>query len=733
MAEQRGAASAAELEAILAVIPDIYFRVDAQNIIRSYAAGRSSRLYVAPELFLNRRLDEVLPRDTAALLTDGLQRARAHRTAVRIAYTLPMPAGDMPFVADLHPLDSGDVVAVVRDESAAQAAARTREELEHLRQIVPSAVFTVDREKRITSWNRRAEEITGFAAAEMLGQPCTLFAEQPCRDGCGLFDDGVPKPIHGRQCRIRTRDGQQRKISKNVDVLRDAQGAVCGGIESFDDVTDLHTAREQVAALQRETEAILARIPVGVWLKDRAGVLLHCNAAAAALHGMTPAQMQGRTFAELMPERAARAQAQDAQVLQGGEPLTVVEEQQWQGRTRWVYIEKVPYRDGTGTITGVLSVTQDITATREAEERVRRSEERYRRIIETARDAVLLFGTADDTVVAANPRAALLLRTPAGALCGSSWRTWFDPTALPALAAAVTAGGGLATGVQARPAAGDPVPVEVSLTVVADGGQNLAVAFIRDVSERTAAETEVARYRDHLEEMVTVRTAELARVNRELEAFAYSVAHDLRAPLRAIDGYGQALSEDHAAALPAEAQHYLARIRSGAQRLGRIIDDLLDLSRVARHELRQETVDLSALAHEVVRELQAAQPERVVTVELTDGLQAQGDPRLLRLLLQNLLDNAWKFTGRTAAARITFTADADHGTVRYTVADNGAGYDPRYAEKLFQPFQRLHRDDEFPGTGIGLPVAQRIVHRHGGEITATGAPGTGAAFTFTLG
>ena len=229
------------------------------------------------------------------------------------------------------------------------------------------------------------------------------------------------------------------------------------------------------------------------------------------------------------------------------------------------------------------------------------------------------------------------------------------------------------------------------------------------------------------------RTTELQAANQELEAFSYSVSHDLRAPLRSIDGFSQAVLEDYADKLDDQGKDYLNRVRTATQRMGHLIDDMLTLSRVTRAEMLRGTVDLSALAADVLAELQKSEPERKVDWHIESGLVAQGDAQLLRVALVNLLGNAWKFTGKTASAKIEFGAmrNAD-GMTEFFVRDNGAGYDMSYADKLFGAFQRLHLASDFPGTGIGLATVQRIVHRHGGRVWAEGAEGKGATFYFTL-
>jgi signal transduction histidine kinase len=225
---------------------------------------------------------------------------------------------------------------------------------------------------------------------------------------------------------------------------------------------------------------------------------------------------------------------------------------------------------------------------------------------------------------------------------------------------------------------------------------------------------------------------EQALLNRELEAFSYSVSHDLRAPLRSIDGFAQALREDWGDRMDEAGQDHLARVRNAAQRMGRLIDDLLKLSTVARSPVQRSDVDISQLAREVIADLTTRNPTRPVEWVIGEDMHAWCDPSLARIILENLLGNAYKFTSKTPDARIEFTADTSVDPTVYTVRDNGAGFDMKYVKKLFAPFQRLHGDREFPGSGIGLATVQRIVHKHGGEVRTDAQVNQGATFRFTL-
>jgi len=260
----------------------------------------------------------------------------------------------------------------------------------------------------------------------------------------------------------------------------------------------------------------------------------------------------------------------------------------------------------------------------------------------------------------------------------------------------------------------------------------MVLLAVEDVTETRQAQAELRRLNADLERRVRERTGELAATIQELEAFSYSVSHDLRAPLRAIDGFSDELLRSHSAQLDDKGKHYLQRIRAGTQRMAQLIDDMLQLSRLSRGEMRREAVDLSTLAAAIAAELRQQEPARNVTFVIEPDMQAVGDASLLRVVLENLLGNAWKFTSKRPTATIRFGRGAHDGRREFFVRDDGAGFDMNHAGKLFGAFQRLHPEREFPGTGIGLATVQRVVRRHGGQVRAEGTPNEGAAFYFTL-
>jgi PAS domain S-box-containing protein len=275
---------------------------------------------------------------------------------------------------------------------------------------------------------------------------------------------------------------------------------------------------------------------------------------------------------------------------------------------------------------------------------------------------------------------------------------------------------------------GTEFPVEISLSPLETEDGLLVSAAIRDVTQRKLMEADVQKLNEDLKQ----RAAQLEAANRELEAFSYSVSHDLRAPLRSIDGFSHVVLEDYGEQLPADARGYLERVRAAAQRMAVLIDDLLNLSRVTRTAVQPRFINLSKMAEEILHGLQETQPERQVIISLTPDLMVEADPHLMHIVLDNLLNNAWKFTSKQEQPAIEF-GQKNHVKERtFYVRDNGVGFDMAYADKLFGVFQRLHSVSEFPGTGVGLATVQRIISIHGGRIWAESAEGKGTTFYFTL-
>lgn len=360
------------------------------------------------------------------------------------------------------------------------------------------------------------------------------------------------------------------------------------------------------------------------------------------------------------------------------------------------------------------------------ERRLREGEARYRRILETAHEGILILDERDRTAYVNAAMASMLGSTPDD-MRGHEFSEFVHPDQRGRGDMRSLAGAAQQVDFRFVRRDGSAMWTLLSLTPIIseDGVAQGTLLMATDISERKRMEEE-------LEDRVYERTAELLASNQELEAFCYSISHDLRQPLRAIDGFSRAVIEDAQGLLPEESQEHLGRVRRAANRMSELIDALLALSRLSRAEMHRTTVNLSKLASEILRELAVSDPDRSEGYSVRPGLEAEGDPRLLRIALENLLNNAWKFSARSERPFVEVGSAQFEGKTWIYVRDNGIGFDMAYSAKLFKPFERLHSDQHYYGTGIGLATAARVINRHGGEIRADGEEGVGATFWFTL-
>jgi len=390
------------------------------------------------------------------------------------------------------------------------------------------------------------------------------------------------------------------------------------------------------------------------------------------------------------------------------------------------------------------------SAVRERIAALARSETEFRALFEQAAVGIAHF-SLDHKLIRANAKLAEILRLDPDEIETLSWFDLSSPEDWPAAqeaCGALLTGGRASVEFEARwrkskatqmnsvaPKGKGPlawVRVTASLHRNAGGSPGYYIAIVQDIGAEKAAQAEVLHYRQHLEDLVDARTHDLEAANRELEAFSYSVSHDLRAPVRTIGSFSAILKQDIGKRLDEESLDFLDRINRSASRMAHMIDALLELSRVGRAELRRESCDLSAIATEMCDELRQVRPGQQVDCAIEPGLKTVADPRLMALVLQNLLGNAWKFSSRRTDARVEFASVPKAAKPTFFVRDNGVGFDGTHAVRLFAPFQRLHVESAFEGTGIGLATVQRIIQRHGGRVWAEGAPSKGATFYFEI-
>lgn len=378
-----------------------------------------------------------------------------------------------------------------------------------------------------------------------------------------------------------------------------------------------------------------------------------------------------------------------------------------------------------GILGGAASLIQrDLAGRRRAEAAMRESEERYRLLFDNSPLPAWVFDLETLRFLTVNAAAVAAYGYTPEEFQSLTIRDIRPPEDVPALEIRMDElrHGRSKDGIwRHRRKDGTVLQVEVVSHAVTYGSRPATLVLAHDVTQRTRDESALRHYATQLE-----------AANAELDAFAYSVSHDLRAPLRSIDGFSLALLEDYHDQLDPQGRQFLERVRAGTQRMGQLIEDLLTLSLVTRREMHRDDVDLSSVATRIAADLRRDDPERHVEFVIAAGVRAEGDAHLLESVLANLMGNAWKYTGKRPRARIEFGRQSENGTAAYFVRDDGAGFDMAYAGKLFGAFQRLHSQTEFDGTGIGLAIVQRVVHRHGGRVWAEATPERGATFYFTL-
>lgn len=674
--------------------------------------------------YVGRQLQERDPAETVFF-------ERRHRT--RDGRLLYMEITAHPIVFDGRPARL--VVALdVTDRRLAQTAleeseARFRAVFEQA--SVGIAIRDLSERPRFLRVNRKLCEILGYSESELLRKTTTELTVEEDLDTTLQMNRrlmGGSVSSYSRRKRYRRKDGKpiwvNLAVSRVVERGKDGRGGATYLISVIEDVSEQVESESRVLESEARYRQIFALTPLPMYLRDENTLeFLDANDACLALYGYTREEMLALTLVNIQtPENRERYREAS------GRSVGIVEHlQRRHVRKNGEPVDVDVYSYPT-TLAGRkvrLVLVRDMTDQLRMEQLLRDNEARLRAIADNV-PAVIAFFDEMRHCQYSNLAFDRWFGT------GVQGESGIAATLKPLLERALR-GLDVVEECQLDTLAGKRV---VRITLIPHQGEDGQVHGVHlmgyDLTDFRRAEAEVRQLNAELEQRVEQRTRALAAANRELESFSYSVSHDLRAPLRTVDGFSQILLDEYAAKLDETGRGYLERVRSGSRRMAELIDDLLELARVTRRDLQVRDCDLSTLARDILTDLSQADPARKVRIEIAEGMMVSADGGLLRIALENLLRNAWKFTGRRQDAVIEVGFSGETGKGAYFVRDNGVGFDMAYANKLFGAFQRLHSESEFEGTGIGLALVQRVIRRHGGSVWAEAAPGSGACFYFTL-
>lgn len=738
--------------------------VDSGHRYRYTNRTYSEILGLPPGDLVGRRVAEMVPAAYDSQIRPRLDRALRGET-VRYQLTLPSLTVGGPnrsFAVSYTPLTTGNdplVVVAIAEVSAQKQSEVMAAQLASIVESSNDAIIGKDLDGIVTSWNPGAELVFGFSAAEMVGQSITQLIPEDRKNEEAMIlqrirqGESVP---HFETKRLHSA-GHVIDVSLMISPIRDEGGRLVGASKVARDISE--SKRIQAALHDSEARLRLAFevAQVGTWERDLKTGRLIWSEAQERMMGFEPGTFP-RTitaFRELVhPEDRPRlAEAQEKALQKSGQYSAELRFCLPNGRIRWGLVRGRVLCDRDGQPERMLGIDFDISERRQTEEALRVSDARYRSLVKHMpagvfrKDAAGRFeyvseryceieGLSPEHFLGLTARQVAANLATSGQKLAHDWKATLQQS---------QAGNDHHQSIMTT---GQPIEVEeewvstsgerrffkaVKTPVFsADGAVVGSQGMLFEITDRKLAEQRVVALNAVLDERVRERTRQLEDANHELEAFSYSVSHDLRAPLRAINGFSVAIQEDFGTLLPEEGRRYLQNIRAGAVRMGDLIDDLLTLSRLGRLPLERHPVNATTLVRESLAELGWPISDRQIDVRIGDLPLCEADPVLIRQVWINLLANALKYTLKQPQAVIEVGCLQQDGDEIFFVRDNGCGFDPQYTHKLFGVFQRLHRAEEFEGTGVGLAIAQRVVHRHGGRIWAAGEIGRGATFSFTL-
>lgn len=693
-------------------------------------------LGLRPEDDANIAWDEARTREAGGKVTNPEQRVVDFHGNARYYFTSRIP---MRFSAS----EPNAVLAIALDITeryqAVQDLRDTREYLETLVDLMPDAVLVHD-SGVIRYANREALRLAGLASAtQIIGRNLLDWFDEETRNGIStrfeaLYLSGEQAGL--RELRTQGPGGRTLYVEATAAVIREK--GIPRILSVFRDITDRKAKADALRSRETQFRLVAEHIPANIVHFDRDLRCRYSNSHYAKAVGWTPEALAGKTFADVVGPKRAAEEAGNVRRVMAGETLHF--ERSSHDELGTMEITLVPYIGPDGSQDGYFAFAVDVTGHKRQEAALRDSESRLRQVIDLIPHIVRAKDASGKYLFSNLAHAQLYGKAPQDIVGRTGLEIGLPPesvAATDALDDEARSRGGRFEAADHRVRALDGTErIHWTVRVPFSYSEDMPDAVLAvgtDITDLKVAQAQIERLNTELEARIHDRTAKLLVANAELEAFSYSISHDLRAPVRAVSGFTRLLSQEHRGALPEEAGKLLDRIVAASERMGTMIDGLLELARVSRSTLKRASVDLAALARVIWEEIAESEPHRKVILTTPDACHAQCDPVLIRSVLQNLLGNAFKYTRHTPGARVEFGRAERDGVPGFYVKDNGAGFEMEYVDRLFGTFQRLHTEAEFEGTGVGLATVKRIVERHGGAIRAESVPGRGATFWFTLG